>query len=241
MSRRIVISQPMLFPWPGMFEQISLADIYVHYNDVTFSKGSRVNRVQIKGPKGPEWMTIPLQDLHLGQKICEVCVHEKPWKEQHLTRLSTNYSGSRFLGDAMDLVKQAYSTESNKLIDIIEPSIEQACEYLGIANHTDFIDISAVNTPGAGSQRVIDIVSILGGDIYITGHGAKNYLDHEAFEKAGIRVEYMDYSLTEYPQLHGDFTPYVSILDMIANTGPGSGDLLNPNTIYWEEFIHGSR
>ena len=44
----VVISQPMLFPWVGMFEQIRLADVYVHYTDVQFSKGSFVNRVQIK-------------------------------------------------------------------------------------------------------------------------------------------------------------------------------------------------
>ena len=44
----VVISQPMFFPWVGMFEQIALADVYVHYDDVQFSKGSFTNRVQLK-------------------------------------------------------------------------------------------------------------------------------------------------------------------------------------------------
>ena len=34
----VVISQPMLFPWVGMLEQVRLADSYVHYSDVQFSK-----------------------------------------------------------------------------------------------------------------------------------------------------------------------------------------------------------
>ncbi len=59
----VVISQPMLFPWAGMFEQIRLADVYVHYPDVQFSKGSFTNRVQVKTAGGSRWLTLPLRDL----------------------------------------------------------------------------------------------------------------------------------------------------------------------------------
>ena len=69
---QIVISQSMLFPWIGLMEQIRLADVFVHYNDVQFSKGSFVNRVQIKTSQGTKWMTVPLENLHLGQRINEV-------------------------------------------------------------------------------------------------------------------------------------------------------------------------
>lgn len=240
MSRRIVISQPMLFPWPGMFEQIALADIYVHYNDVSFSKGSRVNRVQIKGPEGPAWMTIPLQGLHMGQQIRDVLVHEKPWRDQHKTIFARYYQTAKHLDDALELVERIYQTDSQKMIDIVQPSIEATCDYLGIAGHAEFMDISTLGVEGVGSQRVIDIVKKLDGDTYLTGHGASNYLDHQAFDDAGIRVEYMDYSLTEYPQLHGKFTPYVSVLDMIANIGRQSSTILKPRTLYWKDFIHGS-
>jgi len=57
---KIVITQSMLFPWVGMLEQIKLANIVVHYDDVQYSKGSYVNRVQLKMPEGIKWMTIPL-------------------------------------------------------------------------------------------------------------------------------------------------------------------------------------
>ena len=58
---RVVISQSMYFPWVGMLEQIRLADVFIHYDDVQFSKGSFSNRVQVKQPDGTSaWMTIPL-------------------------------------------------------------------------------------------------------------------------------------------------------------------------------------
>ncbi len=239
MSKRIVISQPMLFPWSGMFEQILLADIYVHYTDVAFSKGSRVNRVQIKGKNGKTWMTIPIDRQHLGQTIGSLRYSGISWKQSHYDMFKTHYHVSPHFDDALDLMNAAYSSDTGKLVDIVIPSIQNTCEYLNIPYDKKFIDATSLPVNGTGSQRVLDIVKHLDGDTYITGHGARNYLDHHAFEKAGIRVEYMDYSLTEYPQLHGEFDPYVSILDMIANTGKSATDYLRPHTIYWKDFING--
>ncbi|MCX7135190.1 MAG: WbqC family protein, partial [Proteobacteria bacterium] len=89
---------------------------------------------------------------------------------------------------------------------------------------------------GAGSARVLDIVRKLDGTIYVTGHGARNYLDHEAFERAGVHVEYMQYLKTPYPQLHGAFNPYVSVLDLIANAGRAGLDCIHSQTVGWKEF-----
>jgi hypothetical protein len=47
----------------------------------------------------------------------------------------------------------------------------------------------------------------------------------------------MDYRLDPYPQLHGDFTPYVSALDLIANCGVSGRDRIRSGTLYWKEFV----
>jgi len=84
---------------------------------------------------------------------------------------------------------------------------------------------------------VLSVVQGLGGDVYVTGHGARHYLDHEAFEAAGVRVEYLDYEKRVYPQLHGPFTPYVSVLDLIANVGRAGRDVIASGTKPWREFL----
>lgn len=45
---KVVISQSMFFPGWVLLEQLKLADLYVFYDDVQFSKGSFTNRVQVK-------------------------------------------------------------------------------------------------------------------------------------------------------------------------------------------------
>ena len=49
--------------------------------------------------------------------------------------------------------------------------------------------------------------------------------------------EYMDYDLSPYPQLHGAFEPYVTALDVLANTGPEALAHVNAVTVPWQAMV----
>jgi len=236
--KSVVISQPMLFPWVGMFEQICLANTFVYYDDVQYSKGSFTNRVQLKGGKGSEWLTIPLNKLTLGQKINEVIVNDKEdWRRKHLDQLRRALGSAPYYGEMLSLVESVYSTDEVSLCEITKASINAVCGYYGLLDEKEFICSSSLNIGGSSSQRVLDVVLSQGGDQYVTGHGAKKYLDHELFEKSNVQVRYMDYEMLPYGQLNGEFTPYVSILDLIANMGRDGSAFIVSKTKYWKEFI----
>ncbi len=98
----IAISQPMYFPWIGLFEQILLSDIFVFYDDVQFSKGSFTNRVQIKTPQGSRWLTVPIKKSKLNTKINEVYIdNKKNWKESHLSSLKNTYGNHKYFEDVL--------------------------------------------------------------------------------------------------------------------------------------------
>jgi hypothetical protein len=235
---KIVISQPMFFPWVGLFEQIRLADIYVHYDDVQFSKGSFVNRVQITNAEGSKWLTVPLDNLQLGQEIREVKVKQKKdWCIRHINFLSQVYAKAPYSQEMLTLVQSVYSQPTTTIAEVAIDSINVVCQYFEIGKPDNFLYSSKLNIPGKASQRVLDIVKYLNGDIYITGHGARKYLNHNLFEENGVCVEYMNYQKKTYPQLYGEFTPYVSILDLIANMGKAGRKIITSETINWKEFI----
>ena len=54
-----------------------------------------------------------------------------------------------------------------------------------------------------------------------------------------MQVKYMDYRKTPYPQLHGEFTPYISVLDLIANVGADGMRFIDSPSIDWKEFLGG--
>ena len=126
---------------------------------------------------------------------------------------------------------------ADPLIELLISSIELPVARMGFCGPAVWLRSSALKTEGTAWRRLLSIVKAVGGTRYVTAHGAANYLDHEAFERAGIAVEYMDYSKTPYPQLHGEFTPYVSIVDLIANLGTAAHAAIRPKTIPWRDFL----
>ena len=235
---RVVISQPMFFPWVGMFEQIRLADIFVDYNDVQLSRGSFTSRVQIKTAYGSKWLSVPLAKFRLGDRINEVQIDTKrDWKQEHLRQLRQAYNSAQYCKDMLALVEDVYEQEHVTIGQLAYHSMLACCAYYGLNNQRRFIDVRDLQVQGTSSQRVRNIVATLGGSCYVTGLGAKNYLDHAIFEELNIRVEYMNYQKLPYPQLHGHFAPYVSLLDLIANTGPQGIEYICSETTYWKDFL----
>ena len=59
-----------------------------------------------------------------------------------------------------------------------------------------------------------------GANEYVSGPSAKRYIDEPAFAGRGIRLTWFDYAgYPEYPQLWGDFSHEVTILDLLFNCG----------------------
>lgn len=234
----IVISQSMLFPWVGMLEQVKLADVFVHYDDVQFSKGSFVNRVQLKWPSGSKWLTVPLVDLHLGQRINEVKPAETiSWKQQHFELLQQSFENAPYAMDALALAEKVYNTDYNDIGSLSRTSLVELARYFGFEKSTQFLEVASLNIGGSSSERVFNVVKKLEGTQYITGHGAANYLDHQLFEQAGIDVRYMEYQRKPYPQSYGAFNPHVTGLDLVAHCGPAGAEMICSGTSSWRDFI----
>ena len=236
---KLVISQPMFFPWVGFFEQIRLSDVYVHYNDVQYSKGGFTNRVQVKSREGSKWLTVPLKNLHLGQTINEIQINnQQNWRESHFELLRQCYKAAPYYAEMIKLVKNIYDHDWELLDDLASASLSTVCDYFGFLENRKFIDIKDLNIGGTSSERVLETTLKVGADTYITGHGASKYLNHDIFENASVRVEYMDYQKTPYPQLFGEFTPHVSILDLIVNVGKDGINWIHSGTIDWKGFVN---
>jgi hypothetical protein len=237
---KIVISQSMFFPWVGLLEQIKLADIYVYYDDVQFSKGSFVNRVQIKTDRGQQWLTVPILQ-NFGQSIAEVPIdYRQNWQERHLQILKRAYDQANFRDEMLTLVTDLYQQNHACIGSLSRASLQSITKYFGLEKGRQFMDVTTLDIAGTSSHRVLNVVRALQGTQYITGHGASKYLDHSLFEIAHIDVRYMDYQKKQYPQLHGDFTPFVSCLDLIANCGQAGGSYICSETVSWQDFCTNS-
>lgn len=230
----VVISQPMYFPWPGFLAQMALADVIIWLDDVQFSKGSFTNRVQIKTPSGRKWMTIPVVHKGMDLPIHDLVASKADWRQRNRDMLVQSLRG--YYHDQAALAVFDRATGATSLCESLISSAEDMTLAMGLARPKT-LRSSDMGLPGRSWQRVLELVKSVNGDRYITGHGALSYLDHDAFEAAGIAVDYMDYQPHPWPQRHGEFTPFVTGLDLIAAV-PASDTAghLNPKTIPWRDF-----
>lgn len=233
----VVILQPMFIPWLGLFEQIKLSDIYVHYDDVQLPQGrSFTARVQIKSNSGIAWLTAPVDRVHSGHLINEtLLINDTRWRNKHMKSLQHWYARAPFRDTMLRIAKEVYSYETNNLAEFNRHAIEFISEWLGLKPR--FLCSSELGIEGSSTKRLVDLCKYCGADIYVTGLGALNYLDYKQFEDSGILVQYMNYEKRMYPQLNGTFTPYVSILDAIANCGELAAELLCSQAVYWKDYI----
>jgi hypothetical protein len=231
----VVISQPMYFPWPGFFELIALADVLIWLDDARHSNsGSFTSRVQVRLDGGRKWMTIPLERRATQPRLADLEPASPQWIASHREMLRQSLGHAPHLDMALSDFERA--TARFPLVECLIASSEVPAGELGVLPR-EILRSSRMGIGGGSWQRILDLTKATGAGRYVTAHGSANYLDHEAFERQGVSVDYVDYSLTPWPQEHGAFTPYVTVLDLIAATGDEARHHLHPRTKPWREHL----
>jgi hypothetical protein len=225
--KKIAILQSNYIPWKGYFDIIQKSDVFVIYDEVQYTKNDWRNRNLIKTPNGLEWLTIPVKQKNLDQKINETFVSQHNWNKKHWNTLAGNYSKAPFFKRYSEEFKDLFlEIETDNLSEINLLFIKKINFLLEI--NTEIIDSQSLQLIGDKNERLIEAIKKLNGTHYISGPAAKSYLNTAAFEKEDIHVEWMDYSnYPEYPQMFSPFKHNVTILDLLFNVGPDSKKFLN--------------
>ena len=223
---KIAILQSNYIPWKGYFDIIRQADVFVIYDEVQYTKNDWRNRNLIKTPTGNKWITIPVSQKNLSQKINETEVLLKNWNVKHWNTLVANYGKAPFFKEFGPIFKALYlEMDTTFLSEINLKFIKLINEILEIK--TEIIDSTSLELKGDKNQRLIEAIEKLNGTHYISGPAAQSYMDMDAFAAKNITVEWMDYqNYPEYHQQHPPFSHGVSVLDLIFNEGANSKNFL---------------
>ena len=221
-NKKVAILQSNYIPWKGYFDIINTVDEFILYDDVQYTKNDWRNRNQLKTPNGKLWITIPIHQKKLGQKINETLVVNDIWRKKHWKTIIQNYSMAKYFDDYSELFEKLYLGSNEKLLSNINYRfIVAICRVLGIKTKISWsMDYNLVE---GKTERLVDICKQTGADEYISGPSAKGYIDEDFFKESGIKLRYMDYSgYPEYNQLFPPFEHAISIIDLIFNEGPNA-------------------
>lgn len=217
--KKIAILQSNYIPWKGYFDLINMVDEFIFYDEVQYTKNDWRNRNKLKTFQGIKWVTIPVRQENLEQKIKDTTIADKKWNIKHWRTISQNYSKSKYFKDYKDIFEELYLTcDEEYLSKINYKFITTINEILGIKTKLRWS--SEFELVDGQTEKLLCICKDCNADIYLSGPAAKDYFNEELAKKENIQVEWMDYSgYKEYEQLYPPFEHGVSILDLIFNEG----------------------
>lgn len=234
----------MLLPWLGMFEQIDLADVFVFHDDIQLphSHGKQKSfqtRVQIKTQGGSEWLSLPVDRKNGSADVMinEARFPDQGWRKLHLKAIRNAYRSAPHFEEIFErFVKPLYDFETDYVGEFCIESMVRLFPPLGIKAQP--LRTSQLGLPRdlVASPRVLEHCRRFNADRYITGLGALEYIDYDLFEQNEVKIFFIEYAKKPYPQIHGEFNPHVSVLDLLFNVGTDVREYFASTIRYWKEL-----
>lgn len=223
---KIAIHQPNYLPWWKYFYKIFNSDIFVILDDVLFSKNSVINRNKIKNSNGFIWLTVPVKKHDLTHTLIkDVIVSNNKFKEKHLKTFYYTYKKSAFFHEIYPLLEDVYNENIETLSQINLLMIKKICTYLSI--NTELILSSSLSIRELEpTLRIMKICQYFKADTYLSGLGAKKYMNIHMLKKNNVKIQYITQEGKIYPQLWGEFIPNLSFIDVLFNLGRGAIDVI---------------
>jgi hypothetical protein len=224
-KRMIAIVQSCYIPWKGFFDLIACADKFILFDDMQYTRRDWRNRNLIKTAQGLSWLTVPVKVKgKYFQSIRDTEIDGTDWQEKHWKSISQNYRRAPYFAEISALLEPLYLGKRHQHLSYLNRDfIDAICSYLGITTSIEWSwDYSLAE---GKTERLVSLCQQAGGTDYMSGPAARDYIEKDLFDRAGVELHFFDYSnYPEYPQLWGAFEHGVTILDLLFNCGPGAAD-----------------
>lgn len=215
------IHQPNYLPYLGFFDKLKKSDVFIIYDDAQFTKGDFQHRNRIRIYHGWKWLTIPVEKKHISINQIkiknDVEVEGTTWQEAHLKEIQDNYKKASYYPYFEKGIRQIYRQEYDMLIDINMKLIKFLMKSFEI--DTEIVYSSEFGFTSKSTDRLVDLVNAVGGDVYLSGPMGKEYLDLQRFEEKNIQVAFQNFKHPTYQQQYDGFEPNMSAIDVMFNTG----------------------
>lgn len=216
----VVIHQPDFAPYLGFFHRFLHADLYIALDHVQFvSKGRGwTHRDKIKTINGEKWISLSVKKMPLDTPIDQIqLAQESEWIQKNIALLHENYRKSPAFKEIMPIIVELYQSPPLLMCDFNLRWLERLMDLLDI--RIPLILSSSLSPQGHKNDLLVDILTKVGATHYLSGNGARDYMDVEKFKTAGIDVVWQEFNHPIYPQQFGTFIPFLSIIDVLFNCG----------------------
>jgi len=219
--------QPAYLPYLGLFYKMTQCDKFMFMDHLQFEIKLYQNRNYVHGSTGRILLTVPVQTKGRSlQRTDEVMIENAlPWAKKHWLTIYYNYHNAPFFNDHRGFFEQVYAKSWRRLMDLNLAITLYLMKCFGIEAEVSFS--SQCNLTGQKTALLIDACRKAGADTYVSGWGAKSYVDVAEFGRFGLGHRFVRLTHPVYPQQGEPFIPNLSAIDLLFNCGPESRRVLD--------------
>lgn len=225
--RTVGIIQPNYLPWRGYFDFIHEVDVFLFLDDVQYTPRDWRSRNRVRLPDGScRWITVPVQGGR-DQLIKDVRIDgTQAWQRKHLETLRHCYGKAPHFATYFQRLEQLLlEGPCERLCDLDVALTRAIAGWLGI--ETPLRLASEFATDGVKDQKLLALVQAVGGDDYLSGPAAQDYIEPSLWAEAGVALRYKDYAgYPDYAQMADSFEGAVSVVDLLFMQGPAAPDYI---------------
>ena len=223
MDNRVVgIHQPNFMPWLGYFYKISQSDVFIFLDDAQYPKttGTYLNSVNFLMNSTSSSLILPIKKIK-GEywSINETNIADSIKNKRKIVgKLQGNYAKAKYFKEHKNFIFDLIEFQSDNLSEYNMHFINSILLELNI--DTKIIKSSKFNLNSTSTQRLVDLIELVNGNIYLSGKGGDNYQDKKLYEDANIKLQYNQLPKFEYEQHKSkEFIGGLTIVDAIFNIG----------------------
>lgn len=231
--------QPTYLPWLGLFHKIAVADLFVVYDDVEYSRYGWYNRNYILSKNGPILLVVPIkrqfsdQLLHNQVKID----YSENWSKKHIRSIELCYSKSPFFKDYINQFIDIFSKKYEYLFDLNISILNFFMKEFKI--ETKIKLASELNLKFKKSDRALDLAIKTSATHILFGELGENYAEIDNFENKNIKVIFQKYNHPVYKQFNSKkFIPKLSSIDLLFNYGKDSRLIITKNNLTKKNYLN---
>lgn len=221
-QKTVVILQSNYIPWKGYFDLMAIADEFILYDEVQYTRRDWRNRNRIIINGAPHWLTIPVQTKgDYAAPIDQIQVQDADWARNHWRSIELNYRRAPYFKEIAPVLSATYEKAAclEFLTSINELFLRTIAEILSIPanfSRSNIVERKAQDPTG----RLVEICTQRKATRYVSGPAARDYIEEEKFTAAGIALNYANYSgYPVYDQATAKFEHGVSIIDVLFRCG----------------------
>lgn len=233
---RVAIHQANYMPWMGFFNKIAKSDRFILMDEVHMSDGDMAQRNRLLNKNGDiSYITIPFEKKgYLQKHITEIGINPQiDWQKRQYNFLWDTYHRFAAWKEVYEAFRPVFERHYEFIWDVNKTAIEIIYRLLDLTTPIVLMSELDYSRDCLKSDLVLELCKAVGADTYLSGNGARKYMQIDRFKDNGVAVQYQTFVHPPYRQVLSPEKSVLglSILDVFFNCG-----IEGTRKLFWENL-----